>query len=54
MYNGVCMANLMTVSEYASKGGKARAASLTSAQRTAIARKAAKVRWAKVRKAVTK
>jgi hypothetical protein len=32
----------------ASKGGKARAASLTPKQRSKIARKAAKARWGKV------
>lgn len=37
--------------QFASKGGKARAASLTKAQRVAIAKKASKARWgAKKRK----
>jgi hypothetical protein len=37
-------------SEFARKGGKARAKQMTAAQRTKIARKAARVRWAKKKK----
>ena len=37
----------MTVQELARKGGKARAAKLTKAERIAAARKAAIIRWAK-------
>ena len=38
----------MTLTEFASKGGKARAAKLTPQKRARIARKAAKARWSKV------
>lgn len=37
----------MTASEMGKRGGKARAAKLTKAQRSAAARKAAIIRWAK-------
>ena len=37
----------LTAKQLQSNGGKARAASMTSRQRTACARKAAKARWAK-------
>ena len=37
----------MTVKALAKQGGRARAASLTAAQRSAIARKAARARWGK-------
>ena len=37
----------MTVSEMARMGGKARAAKLSPAQRTEIAKKAVEARWAK-------
>lgn len=36
-----------TASEFASKGGKARAAKLTKERASEIARKAAQARWAK-------
>lgn len=40
----------MTPKEMGRKGGKARAANMTSAQRSAAASKAIKARWAKSRK----
>jgi hypothetical protein len=40
----------MTAREMQSLGGKARAASLTKAQRKAIGKKAIATRWAKVKK----
>lgn len=40
----------LTISEMAKMGGKARAKSLTAAQRKAIGRKAIAARWAKPRK----
>jgi ubiquitin len=41
----------LTVKELASMGGKARAKSMTKAQRSEGARKAVKARWAKAKKA---
>lgn len=41
---------LVNVTEVARLGGEARARKLTPAQRSAIARKAAKARWAKEKK----
>jgi hypothetical protein len=40
----------MTPNAMGSKGGKARAANSTCAQRSALARMAAKARWAKAKK----
>ena len=43
----------MTIREFASMGGKARAAKLTKAERKAIGKNAAQARWSKNKK-VTK
>ena len=43
----------MTIREMASLGGKARAASLTKAQRKAIGKKAIEARWSKIDKSLT-
>jgi hypothetical protein len=41
--------NLLTLSEFSRRGGKARAKKLTAEQRSAIAQKAAAIRWRKQR-----
>lgn len=46
-YSGRMKKREMTVQEFASRGGKARAAKMTAAERKASATKAVTARWAK-------
>jgi hypothetical protein len=49
-WQSVPMGDRITVDEAGSRGGKSRAAKQTPEQRSALARKAAKARWAKAKK----